>query len=293
MIAAHQGQAEESKQAQSVAPTSLSESLIESLNALSDQLIEQRKQLKPPSSYPQRENISEFREALNGTLRIATDGATVDTLDISTAPSGAILTTTSNNEIKLLDASGALSETLPIDNRVTLAKFAPNSDSIAIFVFASKDNQASVAQVWDLKGKQKVYEVQGHTSAITDVSFAPKAGLIAVGSADSSWSLHDFEQGKTLLHLRDQGKITSLQFHPDGLIMAIGLASGKIQIYDIRDMQLAQELDGPASAAVSQLLFSNKGIFLAAAWEGQDTCRVYSLHKGFAFAEVRQDGQAV
>ena len=107
--------------------------------------------------------------------------------------------------------------------------------------------------MWDLQGKLKVYEVTGHSSDITDVSFAPKAGLIAVASADGSWSLHDYEQGKTLLHLRDQGKITSLQFHPDGLIMAIGLASGKIQIYDIRDMQLAQELEGPASAAVSQL----------------------------------------
>ena len=42
-----------------------------------------------------------------------------------------------------------------------------------------------------------------------------------------------------MLHLRDQGKISSIQFHPDGLIMAIGLASGKILIYDIRDMQLA------------------------------------------------------
>ena len=100
-----QASAEESKQAE--APTRLSSDLIERMNALSDQLIEQRKVLKAPSGYPQRENISQFREALNGTLRITTDG-TVDTLDVSTAPSGAILVTTSQNEIKLLDGSRAL-----------------------------------------------------------------------------------------------------------------------------------------------------------------------------------------
>jgi len=45
--------------------------------------------------------------------------------------------------------------------------------------------------------------------------------------------------------------------------------------------------------AVKNLEFSNKGIFLAATWEGQDTCRVYSLHKGFSFADIKQENQAV
>lgn len=89
---------------------------------------------------------------MNGTLHVAVGGATIDTLDVSTAPSGAILATTSTNEVKLLDGSGALSETISIDSRVKIAKFAPNSDSVAIFAF-----EGANAQVWDLKNKQKVY----------------------------------------------------------------------------------------------------------------------------------------
>ena len=89
-------------------------------------------------------------------------------------------------------------------------------------------------------------------------------------------------------------KITSIRFHPDGLIMAIGLANGKIMIYDVRDMVMAQELEGPTpSSAVSQLEFSNKGIFLAASWTGSSSCRVYSLHKGFACNELTQEGMPV
>jgi len=118
-------------------------------------------------------------------------------------------------------------------------------------------------------------------------------GLVAVSSTDGSWSLHDYTRGETLVHLRDQAKISALQFHPDGLIMAIGLTNGKILVYDIRDMQLAAELEAATSAPVNQLSFSNKGIFLVASWENHDTCRVYSLHKAFAVSEIKLAGQAV
>lgn len=75
--------------------------------------------------------------------------------------------------------------------------------------------------------------------------------------------------------------------------MAIGLSNGRILIYDIRSMVLASELEGPTTAAVQSLEFSNKGIFMAASWVGNDTCRVYSLHKRFAFTEVKQENVPV
>ena len=82
---------------------------------------------------------------------MASQGATIDTLDVSTAESGAILATTSANEIKILDRNGALSETIPIDKRVRLAKFAPKSDRVAIFVFEKGSaTEKQVAQVWNL-----------------------------------------------------------------------------------------------------------------------------------------------
>jgi len=58
-------------------------------------------------------------------------------------------------------------------------------------------------------------------------------------------------------------------------------------------MVIAQELEGVTSTAVSQLEFSNKGIFLAVSWVSADTCRVYSLHKGFAFADIKQENVPV
>ena len=135
------------------------------MNTLSDQLMEERKgKMKPPEGYPRRENIASFREALNGTLRVASQNdegqsGTVDTLDISTAASGTILVATSTEGIKLLDRNGMLMDTLQFSNRVTKAMFAPNKDSIAIIVFEGQN----VAEVWDLQNKQIIYQITCHT----------------------------------------------------------------------------------------------------------------------------------
>lgn len=84
-----------------------------------------------------------------------------------------------------------------------------------------------------------IYEIRGHSDDITDVSFTPLEGMVAVSSLDGTWSFHDYNKKTQLLFLRDQDRITSFQFHPDGLIIAVGLANGRIMIYDVRDMVIA------------------------------------------------------
>ena len=88
------------------------------MNQLSDQLIDERKSKKAPGNYPQRENMSQMRESLNGTLRVCGMFATIDAMDISQAQSGALLLATSQREIKLLEANGSLRETITIPARV-------------------------------------------------------------------------------------------------------------------------------------------------------------------------------
>ena len=69
--------------------------------------------------------------------------------------------------------------------------------------------------------------------------------------------------------------------------MAIGLASGKILIYDVREMKVAQELEPPQNGSeINKLVFSNKGVYLAATWKTLGICRVFSLHKECAYADL-------
>lgn len=93
---------------------------------------------------------------------------------------------------------------------------------------------------------------------------------------------------------RENAPISQIQIHPDGLVLAVGLASGKVLIYDIRDLKAPTELEPPKEGnPVSKLAFSNKGVYLAATWEGLDLCRVYSLHKECAFTDLSHAGKVV
>ena len=101
-----------------------------------------------------------------------------------------------------------------------------------------------------------------------------------VSSRDGSYSFHDLNSFVKLNQFFEEEAITQTQIHPDGLIMAIGLQSGKVKILDIRDMKVAFALDSPQDGcAVTSMAFSNKGVYLAVTWQNYSQCRVYSLHK--------------
>lgn len=113
-----------------------------------------------------------------------------------------------------------------------------------------------------------LYEISCHSKEITDVCFTPLEDYVAVSAADGTVSIHDYIQAIEIIKMDFQAQVTSLELHPDGLIMAIGLSNGKIMIYDIRDMVMAHQLDEPqgSNVAVNKIEFSNKGVFMAACW---------------------------
>lgn len=111
-------------------------------------------------------------------------------------------------------------------------------------------------------------------------------------STDSTWSFHNVQQGVSLAKFEEEAPISQIEFHPDGLVFAVGLKTGVIKVYDIRDQKVAMELQGPTSE-VKKISFSNKGTYLAAAWKDQDICRVYSLHKQCQYTDIAHSGIAV
>jgi WD40 repeat protein len=40
---------------------------------------------------------------------------------------------------------------------------------------------------------------------------------------------------------QEESAITSIEFHPDGLVLAVGLQTGAVKVYDIRDQKVAME----------------------------------------------------
>ena len=91
-----------------------------------------------------------------------------------------------------------------------------------------------------------------------------------------------------LASFQEEQEITSLQFHPDGLMLVTGLKDGVLKIYDIRSHQeIFKIADYPGE--VSSLAFSNRGLNFAAAWG--DVVRVFNLKKlGKEVSEVKVGG---
>ena len=128
---------------------------------------------------------------------------------------------------------------------------------------------------------------------MSDVSFQPLNDYMVSASTDSTWSFHNVQQGVSLAKFQEDAAVTQIEFHPDGLVLAVGLKTGAIKVYDIRDQKVAMEFQGPQATDVKKLIFSNKGTYLAASWKDQDVCRVYSLHKQCQFIDIAHAGISV
>lgn len=79
------------------------------------------------------------------------------------------------------------------------------------------------------------YQVGCHKSAITSLSIHPLNEYAAVASKDSTWSFHNIFQGVKLTQVEETTEVHSIQFHPDGLILATGIKNGSIKLWDIRE----------------------------------------------------------
>jgi len=78
----------------------------------------------------------------------------------------------------------------------------------------------------------------------------------------------------------EEEEITSIEFHPDGLMLAIGFKNGLIKLYDIRTNNELMKIDDKVGyGEVTSLAFSNKGLLIAASWSLMKDCLVYSLRK--------------
>lgn len=167
------------------------------------------------------------------------------------------------------------------DNAVSIARFLPGqnftSESESVYAVLGS-NQKNQCGLFNLKSGQEEYSISGHSAGVSDISFQPLNEYIAVAGKDGSWSFHNIAQGVRLGQWEEEAPISSIRFHPDGLVLAVGLKTGVVKVYDIRDQKVAMTLAGRDSE-VNSLEFSNKGIYLAASWKDQDVCRIFSLHK--------------
>jgi len=107
------------------------------------------------------------------------------------------------------------------------------------------------------------------------LAFSPDGRALAIGGA-ATVALYDPASGRALWALPTPARPTAIAFAPDGAILAIGLADGRVLLCRVADGAVARILDRPGRVYGSQdwyitvgsLSFSPDGLLLAGGYVG-------------------------
>ena len=73
-------------------------------------------------------------------------------------------------------------------------------------------------------------------------------------------------------------EFTSMDIHPDGLLLATGSTTGQISIWDIKTQKVVKDFKAD-STQITNLTFSENGYYLASSCEGEFKVRIWDLRK--------------
>lgn len=133
---------------------------------------------------------------------------------------------------------------------------------------------------WKAKGS-----ITGHKGEITGLGLHPSGKFVAAGSTDSTWSLYDIGEAKSvatysaLPGMDGSFSYTSFSIHPDGLLYGGGTKDGLIRVWDVRQQSSLAATIASHSSDVTSISFSENGYYLAAASNTDPTVNVIDLRK--------------
>lgn len=108
-------------------------------------------------------------------------------------------------------------------------------------------------RIFDMRDKQVVAVLQGHTDDVIGIDYSSGKGLLATGSDDGRICIWDVKTWKMLHKINTQeipdlpeNEVKRVSFSPDGTQLAAACSSGRVLVYDVAPSQasLAAKLTG-------------------------------------------------
>ena len=80
--------------------------------------------------------------------------------------------------------------------------------------------------------------LRAHDGPVTGLSLHATGDYVLSTSTDQHWAFSDIRSGKLISKVTDDSgaELTCAQFHPDGLIFAVGTSDAVIKIWDLKQV---------------------------------------------------------
>ncbi|CAG8795927.1 29190_t:CDS:2, partial [Racocetra persica] len=250
--------------------------VIEKLNETSANLSKARKKRKAPPDLTPADTIKEFTQIAVVPSMHTTASPGITCIDIDQTEN-LILTGGNDKKAQIFNRERNKTEstlkghTKKITDVLWLGR---NDSEQGDTVFTSSADKT--IRIWrpQTKGYKTEKTITSHSSEVTGIAVhATKDYLVSV-SHDSTWAFHDIETVQTLAKVE---RYSTVEFHPDGLILGTGTNDSVVRIWDVKSQQNVASFTGH-TGRVTSISFSENGYFLATASE-DNLVKLWDLRK--------------
>jgi len=246
------------------------------INKVSEGLFNMRKTLKKPEGYLKSSDFSILTEKGKFPFHSTTNPG-ASSIDIHPKLPNLICSGGNDGTTVIFDKnSGKVTHSFGDKNNVDVisgVQFTENG------VLVSKQNGRAEYWVVDLVSKSAELKssIKGHPGIVA--SNHPLNPYVVHGVDSNSWGFYNMETGVKLFQTSEEGLgLTSIRVHPDGLIVATGLSSGVVKLWDLRTQACVGALEG-IKTPVTSLEFSEKAIHLAGSSNKSNIAGLWNLKK--------------
>lgn len=133
---------------------------------------------------------------------------------------------------------------------------AVSADGAMVAAAGGLPAQKGEVRVWDVKARQVVATIEGHTDCIYAAAFSPDGQMLATASYDKMIYMWDPRTGKQIRPLKDHiDAVYALAFTPDGSRLVSAGADRTVKIWDPRTGErlytFSESTDGVNAIAIS------------------------------------------
>lgn len=148
-----------------------------------------------------------------------------------------------------------------------------------------------IVKLWDLHQNKEILTLPKQPNWPRSVSISPGGKLLAIADNSLRVSLWDLQTGLEAGQFVSKRSVTAVAFFPDGKRLLMANRNGVLQIWNIRDNQVAAPLPGH-SGVIESFAFSNNGqLFATGSWDR--TARLWSASTGHELQTIRGHGDVV